>query len=157
MYLVDTNILSAGAPTKAVSQVHLAGWMDRNSPFLFLSVVTIAEVEDGVAKCRRQGATQKADRLADWLETVLHLYSARILPVCIAVARRLGRLSDHARSQGIAPGFADLTIAATAQHHGCTVLTRNLRHFGPMGVAALDPFAALPGDATGAQPSSGRE
>jgi predicted nucleic acid-binding protein len=155
VYLVDTNILSAGAPTKSVAHRQLADWMDRNSLALFLSVVTIAEIEDGVAKCRRQGATQKADRLADWLKTVLHLYSARILPLDIVVAQGLGRLSDRARSQGIAPGFADLTIAATAWHHGCTVLTRNLRHFEPMGVAALDPFAMLPGDA--AQLASGRE
>ena len=118
--------------------------MDRHSQSLFLSVVTIAEVEDKIEKSRRQGATQKADRLAGWLETVLHLYSARILPVDIPVARALGRLSDRARALGHAPGFADLAIAATAQHHACTVLTRNLRHFAPMGVAALDPFEGLP-------------
>ncbi len=120
--------------------------MDRNSPLLFLSVVTVAEVEDGISKSRRLGATQKADRLGAWLETVLHLYSARILPLTIPVARALGRLSDRTRASGHSPGFADLAIAATAQHHGCTVLTRNLRHFGPMDVAALDPFEGLPAD-----------
>ena len=144
MYLVDTNVLSAGAPNKTVSHPQLAAWLDRNSRTLFLSAVTVAEIEDGVAKCRRQGATQKADRLAAWLDVVLHLYTARVLPLDVPAARTLGRLSDRARALGHAPGFADLALAATAEHYGCTVLTRNLRHFGFLGVAALDPFEELP-------------
>ncbi len=144
MYLVDTNVLSAGAPQKTVSHPQLATWMDRNSHLLFLSVVTIAEVESGIEKLRRQKAVDRAQRLAGWLETVLHLYAARILPLDISASRVLGRLSDQARAEGHAPGFADLAIAATAQDRGCTVLTRNLRHFAPIGVAALDPFEGLP-------------
>ena len=123
----------------------LTDWMDRNSASLFLSVITIAEVEDGIAKSRRLGARRKAEQLSAWLETVLHLYAARVLPVDLETARRIGVLSDHARGQGQAPGLADLAIAATAQRHGYTVLTRNLRHFGPLGVPAVDPFETLPG------------
>ena len=48
MYLVDTNILSVSAPTKAVPQPALRDWMDRNSHALFLSVSTVAEIEDGI-------------------------------------------------------------------------------------------------------------
>lgn len=144
MYLVDTNILSAGAPTKAVAAPALAAWMDRNSARLFLSVITVAEVEDGIAKSRRQGAQRKADRLTEWLETLLHLYGSRILPVDLPTARRLGALADRARGQGHAPGLADLAIAATAQTAGCTILTRNLRHFAMLDVPACDPFQALP-------------
>jgi toxin FitB len=118
--------------------------MERNSGDLYLSVVTVAEVEDGIAKAARDGAGQKAKRLADWLETVLHLYSARILDVDIPTARLAGQLSDLARGRGHAPGFADLLIAATAQRRTYVVLTRNLRHFTPMDVAAHDPFAGLP-------------
>lgn len=146
MYLVDTNVLSAGAPTKAVPVVALIDWMDRNSAGLYLSVVTIAEIEDGIAKNRREGASRKAEHLSAWLETLLHLYAAKVLPVDLAVARHIGRLSDLARGRGHAPGFADLAIAATAQRHGWTVLTRNVRHFAPLGVAARDPFDGLPGD-----------
>ena len=58
----------------------LTDWMDRNSASLFLSVITIAEVEDGIAKSRRLGARRKAEQLSAWLETVLHLYAARVLP-----------------------------------------------------------------------------
>ncbi len=143
MYLVDTNVLSAGAPSRTPGAA-LADWMDRHSRLLYLSVITVAEIEEGIAKARRSGASRKADRLAEWLETLLHLYAARILPLDHATARVLGPLADRARAQGQAPGLADLTIAATAQRHGHTVLTRNLRHFAGLGVATHDPFAGLP-------------
>lgn len=144
MYLVDTNVLSAGAPARAIAMPSLLAWMDHNSARLFLSVITVAEVEDGIAKSRRLKAYRKAERLAEWLETVLHLYGSRVLPIDLETARRIGILSDLARGQGQAPGLADLAIAATAQNNGFTILTRNLRHFGPLGVAALDPFETLP-------------
>ena len=67
-----------------------------------------------------------------------------IFPFDAATARVAGMLSDRARRQGQAPGFADIIIAATALQHGLTVLSRNLKHFEPLGVRALDPFAALP-------------
>jgi len=118
--------------------------MDAHSTELFLSVVTIAEIEDGIAKANREGATRKCRDLSAWLETVLHLYAARILPFDLAAARLAGVLSDHARGQGHAPGFADVMIAATAQRHGLTILSRNVRHFKPLGVAVHDPFAYLP-------------
>ncbi len=118
--------------------------MERNSDSLYVSVVTIAEVEDGIAKAAREGASRKAGLLTEWLETLLHLYRARILDVDVTTARLAGRLSDLARGRGHAPGFADLLIGATAQRHGHLVLTRNLRHFTMMDVAAHDPSTGLP-------------
>lgn len=146
MYLVDTNVLSAAAPTKAVSRQDIRDWMDRNSEGLYLSVITVAEVEQGIARCLRTGTQAKARRLAEWLETVLHLYASRVLHVDVSVARRLGPLADYALGQGHAPGLADLAIAATALSRGFMVLTQNLRHFTPLGVSAQDPFEALPRD-----------
>jgi predicted nucleic acid-binding protein len=118
--------------------------MDVHSTSLFLSVVTVAEIEDGIAKSRREGAIRKSSDLASWLETVLHLYGDRILAFDAPAARIAGAISDQARGQGHAPGFADLIIAATAQRHGLTLLSRNLKHFEPFGVPVLDPFVALP-------------
>ncbi len=118
--------------------------MHAHSADLSLSTVTITEIEDGITKARRDGATRKARDLTAWLETVLHLYTARILPFDLATARLAGNLSDRARSLGHAPGFADIIIAATAQHHGLIILTRNLRHFAPLGVPTHDPFLRLP-------------
>jgi toxin FitB len=144
MYLVDTNVLSAGAPTNAESMLGLVDWMDLNSQRLFLSVVTVVEIEDGIAKSRREGASRKADRLVEWLETLLHLYSARILPLDVSIARVAGKLADQARGSGHAPGFADIVIAATARSRGYTVLTRNVRHFRALDVLVHDPFEGLP-------------
>lgn len=121
--------------------------MERNSAGLYLSVITIAEVEDGIARCRRTGAHAKAKRLTGWLETVLHLYANRVLPIDVTTARRIGPLSDHARGQGHEPGLADLAIAAAALIRGYVILTQNLRHFAPLGVPAHNPFETLPSDA----------
>jgi predicted nucleic acid-binding protein len=143
VYLVDTNVISAGAPSWLASS-ELVAWMDAHSAALFLSAVTVAEIEDGIAKLRREGATRKSDDLASWLEAVLHLYGDRILAFDTPTARIAGGLSDQARGQGQAPGFADIVIAATARQHGLTILSRNTRHFAPLRVPVLDPFAALP-------------
>jgi len=144
MYLVDTNVISAGAPSKRAPPALIA-WMDAQSAALWLSAVTVAEIEDGVAKLRREGATRKSADLTAWLDGLLHLYGERVLPLDTPTARIAGALSDRARGQGEAPGLADIIIAATAQHRGLTILSRNLRHFAPLGVPALDPYLALPG------------
>lgn len=104
----------------------------------------MTEIEDGIAKSRREGAVRKRADLSAWLETVLHLYGDRILAFDTRTARLAGSLADRARGQGQAPGFADIIIVATAQNHGLTILSRNLRHLEPLGVAAIDPFAELP-------------
>jgi predicted nucleic acid-binding protein len=150
MYLIDTNVISAGARAKTqagtspVAWMDLVTWMDEASDALFLSVVTVTEIEDGIAKARREGATRKAADLAEWLEALVHLYGSRILAIDLAVSRTAGKLSDTARGRGHAPGFADILIAATALHHNLVILTRNIRHFEPLGVPVLNPFDKLP-------------
>ncbi len=143
-YLVDTNVISAAAPTAAVPRSELVRWMDSHSPNLFLSPVTIAEIADGVAKAKREGAKRKAADLSAWLRTVLHLYSDRVLPFDSQTAEIAGALSDLARGRGHAPGFPDIIIAATARRHGLTILSRNERHFAPMDAVVIDPFEQLP-------------
>ena len=141
MYLVDTNVISAGAPSKSVAAPGLVKWMDEHSANLYLSTVTVTEIEDGIAKTRREKARRKADDLTAWLETLLHLYGNRILAFDVPAARVAGALSDLARSKGMAPGFADIVIAATARSHGLTILTRNTRHFDPLGLPTVNPYA----------------
>lgn len=137
-------MLSIGAPSKAQPIPELIEWMDRNSDRLHVSVVTIAEIEDGIAKSGREGATRKAARRREWLETLVHLYSPRILPFDLEAARIAGSLSDRARGRGHVAAFGDLAIAAIATHHDLTILTRNLKHYALLGVAAHDPMAKLP-------------
>jgi len=108
VYLVDTDVISAGAPSKRRASAALILWMDRNSDRLFLTTITIAEIVDGIAKARREGARRKASDLTEWLELVLHLYCNRILPFDVAAARVAGTLSDRARGKGENPGFPDL-------------------------------------------------
>jgi predicted nucleic acid-binding protein len=143
-YLVDTNVISAAAPTASVKRSELIAWMASRSRDLFLSAVTIAEIADGIAKAKREGAKRKAADLSAWLRTVLHLYGDRVLPFDSPTAETAGALSDLARSRGHAPGFADIAIAATARRHDLTILSRNERHFAPMAVAVIDPFLKLP-------------
>jgi toxin FitB len=148
-YLVDTNVLSNAAPGRPGHAPRLVTWMVDHSDRLYLSVVTIAEIEQGIAKARRQGATRQAARLSEWVEASIVLYADRILPINLDVARLAGRLSEDARGKGHAPGFADAAIAATARVHELIVLTRNLRHFEPLDVEVWDPFEALPPDRCG--------
>lgn len=143
MYLVDTNVVSAAAPSRPVPSV-LVEWMDAHSDVLFMSAVTVAEIEDGIAKLLREGASRRSADLTMWLDAVLHLYGDRILPFDTATARIAGVLSDRARGLGQAPGLADIVMAATARRHGLTILSRNTRHFEPLGVATADPFAKRP-------------
>lgn len=143
MYLVDTNIISAGAPSTKPFPA-LVAWMDENSAHLYMSAVSIAEIETGIARLRRQGAQRRADDLTAWLDTLLHLYAERILPFEVQAARIAGALADRARSKGQEPGLADVVIAATAKLRGFTILTRNARHFKSLGVPFLDPFVRLP-------------
>ena len=143
-YLVDTNVISATAPTAAPQRPALVAWMDAHSQDLFVSAITIAEISDGIAKARREGASRKAANLSAWLKTVLHLYDDRVLPFDGATAEIAGALSDLARGRGHAPGFTDIAIAATARRHDLTILTRNVRDYTPMDAAVVDPFQELP-------------
>src|SRR5690242_509011 len=99
--------------------------MDSHSASLFLSAVTVAEIDDGIAKLRREGARRKSADLSAWFDAILHLYGDRILAFDLAIARIAGAISDRARGLGHAPGFADIIIAATAKHHRLTILSRN--------------------------------
>jgi predicted nucleic acid-binding protein len=145
-YLVDTNVISAAAPTTSVKPPELIEWMDSHSLKLFLSAVTIAEIADGIAKAKREGAPRKAADLSAWLRTVLHLYGDRVLSFDSSTAEIAGALADLARGRGYSPGFADVAIAATARRHDLTILSRNERDFAPMDVPVIDPFQKLPSD-----------
>lgn len=146
MYLLDTNIISVVSPTNRErhDMEDLRHWIEAASDRLFLSAITVAEVETGIAKARRLGATRKAEELARWLDLVLHLYSDRILPVDVPTARIAGQLFDQAVGRGGGPDFEDAAIAATAVRSGLVVLTRNVRHFELMDVPLLNPFDGLP-------------
>ena len=123
MYLVDTNVISALAPSKRGREAALIAWLDRASDDLFLSTVTAAEVHAGIAKAEREQAKTKAERLQTWWQSIEYLYGQKILPFDLRCAHAAGEILDAARAHQ--PGFADIAIAATAKAHGLTILTRN--------------------------------
>lgn len=137
MFLIDTDVLSA--LRKRARNPHLLEWIAaQQTADLYLSVVSIGEVERGIARQRRRDPAF-ARALASWLDGVMSLYGDHILAVDVAAARRWGRLSDAMGHES-----ADLLIAATALEHGLTVVTRNVRHFEPAGVPVVNPFREQP-------------
>ena len=133
MILLDTVVVSELRKVRPNPRV--IAWMrGLNEADVFLSVVTIGEVERGIRKLRD---ADFANTLTRWLEDLLRFYGDRILPITPDIARRWGRLSADLGNEG-----ADLLVAATAAAHGLTVATRNVRHFAPTGVPVFDPFKA---------------
>lgn len=144
-YLLDTSVVSALAPGReAFVPAALAEWLQAHHQELFLPAIAVAEMAQGICKLRRAGGTERAGRLDRWLDGLLAAYADRILPLDAHAARLAGQLSDAAMAQGCHPGFADVAIAALAQHAGLLLLTCNLKHFQPLGVACADPLTALP-------------
>jgi toxin FitB len=142
MYILDTNVVSMLDPKRHAQAPALIAWLDRNGAKVFLSVMTIAEMDSGVLKLRREGNMQRADELAGLVSAVLTDFADRVLAMDAETARHLARLGAETFQKQVA--LPDLIIAATAARHGFTVLTRNMKDFGRLSVPALDPFAGLP-------------
>jgi predicted nucleic acid-binding protein len=132
-YLLDTDILSA--IRRKQRDPNLEAWLRSiQSADVYLSVVTIGEVERGITQQRRINQEFSED-LQRWLDTILLRYEPRILPLSISIARRWGQLSGELGNNNV-----DLMIAATALEHNLTVVTRNTRHFEPTHVSLINPY-----------------
>ncbi|CAA7618945.1 Ribonuclease VapC [Magnetospirillum sp. LM-5] len=133
MFLLDTVVLSE--LRKRDRNPNVVRWLTgKAADDIFLSAVTIGEIERGIVRQRGKDPAF-AEALESWLDRTIQIYGDRILPVDTRIARRWGNLSARIGNDG-----ADLLIAATALEHGLTVVTRNVRHFEPTGVALMDPF-----------------
>ncbi len=133
MYLLDTVVLSE--LRKHRRNVAVVAWIGSVTPSdLFLSAVTIAEIELGIERQRNVDPGFAAE-LSAWLDLTLRANGERILPLTVAVARRWGRLAVQTGNREL-----DLAIAATALEHGLIVVTRNVSDFSPVGVPTLNPF-----------------
>jgi predicted nucleic acid-binding protein len=137
MYLLDTNVVSELRKVRAGrSDPGVATWADQVEPgSLFLSTITLHELELGVLLIERRDA-QQGFLLRQWLEqAVLPAFSGRILVVDAAVSRRSAAL--HVPDP---QPFRDGLIAATALEHNLVVVTRNLADFEATGVRLLNPW-----------------
>jgi toxin FitB len=145
-YLLDTNAISVLAPPSAAQSAappHVARfrtWVREHGGQLFLSAITLAEIQAGISQLERKGSTRRASALAHWLGAILEFYDSRTLPLTSSAALEAGRLLDRAIGAGAAPGFEDAAIAATAAVHDLTVVTANTRHFAHFGVPFMSPF-----------------
>lgn len=137
MYLLDTNIISELRKAKSGrADKNVIAWAaDVSADSLFLSAITILELEIGIQLVEHRDAAQ-GTQLRAWLEgNVLPAFSGRILPIDVPVAQRCAKLhvpnpcSDR-----------DALIAATALVHGMTVITRNIADFQATGAALLNPW-----------------
>jgi predicted nucleic acid-binding protein len=137
MFVLDTNVVSELRKVRlGKADMNVTAWTQSvDAADLFVSAITVMELELGVLSVERKDATQGV-MLRSWLEQhVLPEFNGRTLPVDTAVAQRCARLhAPDKRSE------RDALIAATALVHGMTVVTRNVADFKPTGVLLVNPW-----------------
>ncbi len=131
-YLLDTNVVSELRKTRPHGAV--LSWINNlQTDQIFLSAVTIGELQTGVELTRRQNPT-KAAEIELWVDQLAQ--SFQVLPMDAHCFREWARLMEGKAERLL----EDVMIAATARIHRLTVATRNEKDFKPLGVPVLDPF-----------------
>ena len=140
MYLLDTNVVSEFRKIQTgKADAHVVSWADAaEAEDMFLSAISIQELELGVLQLERRDAKQGA-LLRKWLDLkVIPTFAGRILPIDTVIARRSAQLSvPNPR-----PAHDGL-IAATALVHNMTVVTRNVADFQSCGVTIVNPWDSI--------------
>jgi toxin FitB len=137
MFILDTNVVSELRKVRVgKADVNVTAWADSlDATTLFISVITVMELELGIYSIERKDMAQ-GKLLRSWLEKqVLPEFDGRVLPVDIVVARYCAKL--HVPDKR---GERDALIAATALVHGMTVVTRNVDDFKLTGANIINPW-----------------
>ena len=135
-YLLDTNVISELRKSTRRGDRNVRTWARRQpTSQLSISVITVMEIEIGVARAERRDSGQ-GQRLRRWLERdLLPAFATRILPVDLAAVRRAAAMHvPDPRPE------RDVLIAATALTRNLVVVTRNTADFRPLGVETLNPW-----------------
>lgn len=134
MYLLDTNVVSELRKPKPHGAV--VEWLQSvDDAHLFISSVTIGEIQAGIELTREQDAA-KASEIDAWLDQIAATYN--VLPMDASAFRAWARLM-HRKSNTL---YEDAMIAATARTHGLKVVTRNVADFRALGAEVFNPFKA---------------
>jgi predicted nucleic acid-binding protein len=135
-FLLDTNVLSETRKRKPDPGV--IEWITVTPPDqLRVSVLTLGEIEQGIARVRSRGDREQTALLERWLRETEAGFADRILPVTLPVASAWGR-EQHGQPLPI----VDALIAATARANELTMVTRNVKDFQRSGLQVLNPFTS---------------
>lgn len=136
-FLLDTNVVSE--PLKPQPDSNVLGWLGAaDEDRLFISVVTLAELRTGIERMPT-GARRK--RLEEWLDNDLPLrFDGRILPIDSGVANACGKTVARCLDLGRPIQVMDAFIAATAEIHDLTLVTRDVTAFQPTLKSVLNPW-----------------
>ena len=140
MYLLDTNVVSLLDSRSRPEAGPFVDWARRNDRLISISTITLTEIETGILKLLREGKRQRAAQITRLRDGIIADYGRRLLPLDVSVALAVARLGEAVRPMVIER--VDLIIAATAQVHNLTILTRNIRHFAPTRLPVFDPIAS---------------
>lgn len=134
-WLLDTNVISELA--RPTPDAKVAQWLSAHEDELFLSVLTLGEIQKGIT---RLPDSRRRRRLTRWLDSEIRpWFSGRLLPVDETVSLRWGRMLAEAERPLLA---VDSLIAATALNHGLTLATRNTADMARVGVSLFNPWEA---------------
>lgn len=136
-YLLDTCVLSEAF--KKNPDQHVLEWMDSCEEYkLYLSVLTLAEIEKGIGKCQEP---TRQDKLRTWLEfDLMERFKHRILPLDHGVAIAWGRIQSESEKKGAPMPMINGLIAVTGLVHDCTVVTRNTNDMRMSQVQLYNPW-----------------
>ncbi|NOV25107.1 type II toxin-antitoxin system VapC family toxin [Cupriavidus necator] len=138
MYLIDTNVVSETRKRERANPGVRAFFRQaaREGAALYLSALTVGELQRGVALIRHRGDAVQATLLERWLANVLADFGRQVLPVDADVAQVWGQLRAARPEHAL-----DQLIAATALIHNLTVVTRNVADFRGTGAMVINPFS----------------
>jgi len=136
MFLLDTNVVSDS--TKRVSHPTVTAWLEAQPrERLFVSAVSLAEASYGI---ERLGPGRKAEELLFWREALILDFGERLLPVDSEIAIAHGKIRRRTESARRTIPIMDAFLAATAEVHGLTLVTRNVRDFEAWGGPVFNPW-----------------
>jgi toxin FitB len=134
-YLVDTNVLSE--LSKPLPAGEVLTWFREHESELYVSSITVGEIRKGLELLP---SGKRRASLEAWFRTVCERLEGRILSFNISTAHVWGQLVGRLEKKGILIPTLDSQIAATAQRHGLTIVTRNVDDFKRTGLKLFNPF-----------------